>query len=76
VQELVKLEKQNGIKSRWKPSDQSFKSALIASEASKATTLLDAVRMSGRRRWFLLSLMKKYAGLSMRFEVFFIKFIA
>ncbi|XP_028515991.1 uncharacterized protein LOC114575406 [Exaiptasia diaphana] len=46
---------------RWKQSDPNFKSALIASEASKATTLLDAIRISGRKRWFLLSLMKRYA---------------
>ena len=59
---LLKMENQNNIQARWLPSDVQYQSSLITSEAVKAKQTLDMMLVSGRRRWFLLSLKKKYAG--------------
>lgn len=57
---LLKMEHQNNIQTRWLPSDAQYQSSLITTEAVKAKQTLDMMLVSGRRRWFLLSLKKKY----------------
>ena len=59
---LLKIENQNNIQTRWLPSDVQYQSSLITTEAVKAKQTLDMMLVSGRRRWFLLSLKKKYTG--------------
>ena len=59
---LLKMENQHNIQTRWLPSDVQYWSSLITTEAVKAKQTLDMMLVSGRRRWFLLSLKKKYAG--------------
>ena len=56
------MENQHNIQTRWLPSDVQYQSSLITTEAVKAKQTLDMMLVSGRRRWFLLSLKKKYAG--------------
>lgn len=60
---LLKMEHQNNIHTRWLPSDAQYQSSLITTEAVKAKQTLDMMLVSGRRRWFLLSLKKKYTGI-------------
>lgn len=57
------MEQQNNIQTRWLPSDAQYQSSLITTEAVKAKQTLDMMLVSGRRRWFLLSLKKKYTGI-------------
>ena len=64
---LLKMEKQFKIQTRWSPSDPQYRSSLVTCEAVRAKQTLDLILVSGRRRWFLLSLKKKYTG------IFFVK---
>lgn len=60
---LLKMEKQLKIQTRWSPSDPQYRSSLVTCEAVRAKQTLDLILVSGRRRWFLLSLKKKYTGI-------------
>lgn len=60
---LLKMETQYKIQTRWAPSDPQYRSSLVAYEAVRAKQTLDLILVSGRRRWFLLSLKKKYTGI-------------
>ena len=59
---LIKIEKEHDIKTRWSPTDQQYISSLTTQECVNAKQTLDMLLVSGRRRWFLLSLKKKYSG--------------
>ncbi|CAB4033443.1 Hypothetical predicted protein [Paramuricea clavata] len=58
---LIKMEEEHDIKTRWSQTDQQYISSLTAQECVNAKQTLDMLLVSGRRRWFLLSLKKKYA---------------
>lgn len=60
---VLKMETQYKIQTRWAPSDPQYRSSLVAYEAVRAKQTLDLILVSGRRRWFLLSLKKKYTGI-------------
>lgn len=57
------MEREHQITARWTPSDAQYTSCLVTLEAVQAKQTLDMILVSGRRRWFLLSLKKKYAGM-------------
>lgn len=59
---LLKMENQYNIQTGWLPSDAQYQSSLITTDAVKAKQTLDMMLVSGRRRWFLLYLKKKYTG--------------
>ena len=61
---LLKVEKQFKIQTRWSPTDPQYRSSLVTYEAVRARQTLDLILVSGRRRWFLLSLKKKYTGIN------------
>ena len=60
---LIEMEKEYNIKKRWNMTDQRYISSLITQEAVNAKQTRDMLLVSGRRRWFLLSLKKKYSGI-------------
>ena len=57
------MEMQFNIRTRWVPSDQHYQCSWVTYEAVRAKQTLDMILVSGRRRWFLLSLKKKYTGI-------------
>ena len=56
---LLKMENHNNIQTRWLPSNVQYQSSLITTEAVIAKETLDMMLVSGRRRWFFLSLKKQ-----------------
>ena len=60
---LIAMEKEYNIKKRWNMTDQQYISSFITQEAVNAKQTRDMLLVSGRRRWFLLSLKKKYSGI-------------
>ena len=61
---LTKMEKEYNVDKRWSPSDPQFISSLVAQEALRAKQTKEMLLVLSRRRWFLLSLKKKYSGTS------------
>ncbi|XP_028415627.1 uncharacterized protein LOC114538983 [Dendronephthya gigantea] len=55
---LLRMETEHGIQSRWTPTSEQYLSTLRTQEAVNAKQTLDMILISGRRRWFLLSLKK------------------
>lgn len=68
---LLKVAKQFKIQTRWSPTDPQYRSLLVTYEAVRAKQTLDLILVSGRRRWFLLSLKKKYPGVNDHHAILF-----
>ena len=60
---LTKMEREYQVNKRWSPTDPQYISSLVAHEAVKAKQTKEMLLVSGRRRWFLLSLKRKYSGI-------------
>lgn len=63
VSRFPRMETQFNIRTHWVPSDQQYQSSWVTYEAVRAKQTLDMILVSGWRRWFLLSLKKKYTAM-------------